>query len=103
LSNPVAITTGEYNSCARDDSGIHCWGYNGYGESTVPALATPWAVSAGYSHTCALAATGVVCWGDNANGQVSGPVRTPQDNCPFVYNPDQLDGDADGIGDACEP
>ena len=25
------------------------------------------------------------------------------DNCPDVFNPDQLDSDANGIGDACEP
>ena len=29
-------------------------------------------------------------------------VFTPWDNCPFVYNPSQLDSDLDGIGDACE-
>jgi len=26
-----------------------------------------------------------------------------EDNCPDVYNPDQADGDNDGIGDACDP
>lgn len=25
------------------------------------------------------------------------------DNCPVVYNPDQADGDWNGVGDACEP
>jgi hypothetical protein len=25
------------------------------------------------------------------------------DNCPLVYNPDQIDTDADGIGDICDP
>jgi arylsulfatase A-like enzyme len=26
-----------------------------------------------------------------------------EDNCPYVFNPDQEEGDGDGIGDLCEP
>ena len=35
--------------------------------------------------------------------QPSGYVRDFTDNCPSVYNPDQLDTDGNGLGDACEP
>ena len=30
-------------------------------------------------------------------------VYTMYDNCPFVFNPDQMDSDFNGVGDACEP
>lgn len=30
-------------------------------------------------------------------------INDTADNCPTVDNPDQVDGDADGLGDACDP
>lgn len=30
-------------------------------------------------------------------------VLTGQDKCPYVYDPDQADGNGDGVGDACDP
>jgi hypothetical protein len=38
----------------------------------------------------------------SADPDGGGPIMAGPDNCPGVYNPDQADGDGDGIGDACE-
>jgi alpha-tubulin suppressor-like RCC1 family protein len=31
------IATGGFHTCALDDNGVTCWGYNGQGQTTVPA------------------------------------------------------------------
>lgn len=51
------------------------WGYDAYGQATVPAgLTNVTAVAAGFLHSLALKADGtVVAWGDNTYGQTSVP------------------------------
>jgi alpha-tubulin suppressor-like RCC1 family protein len=68
------VSAGLAHTCAMDDTGVHCWGYNADGETTVPVLVNPVAVSAGGLHTCAIANAGVHCWGYNAHGETTVPV-----------------------------
>ncbi|MBK8675429.1 MAG: hypothetical protein IPN27_03255 [Cellvibrionales bacterium] len=48
---PIQISAGSYHTCALDATGVHCWGYNAQGQTTVPTLSNPTAVSAGSNHT----------------------------------------------------
>jgi beta-glucanase (GH16 family)/spore coat protein CotH len=73
--NPYAVdymaSVGRHFSCALDSQGVSCWGYNNYGQSSVPQLNNPSYVAAGFEHACALDDTGAVCWGRNSSGQAS--------------------------------
>jgi hypothetical protein len=77
VDTPI-VSAGQYHTCALDSTGVHCWGGNGAGQSTVPTLVNPMTVSAGDSHTCALDDNGVHCWGSNYAGQT---------NVPALVNP----------------
>jgi len=86
----IAVSAGEYFSCALlDDGKIRCWGQGtsgtlGYGninnigddelpDSVAPVVlgTTATAIASGRRHTCVIAADKTVrCWGLNSNGQL---------------------------------
>ena len=98
----VAISAGQYHSCAILDSGsVSCWGYGiegqlgngGTSQQNSPTLTsslgtgrTAVAISAGGIHTCAILDNGSVsCWGEGSKGRL-GNGGTSQQNSPTLTN-----------------
>ena len=91
LSGIVQVNAGGYHSCAlKNDGGVLCWGYGGFGQlgndassnrdhpvavvdgngSTIPFSGIV-QVSLGDHHSCALKSDGgVLCWGYGGNAQL---------------------------------
>nr|MDA8099959.1 hypothetical protein [Nitrospiraceae bacterium] len=70
------IAAGGFHTVALNSDGtITAWGYNGYGQTTVPAgLNGVTAIAAGIAHTVALKSDGTVtAWGENTYGQTTVP------------------------------
>ncbi len=74
-SSNYLIAAGHLHTCALDDNGVSCWGYNPFGQTDVAGtLGKVTQLAAGAWHTCALDETGVVtCWGHNGHGQTDVP------------------------------
>src|SRR5262245_12068955 len=70
----VQLSAGYGHTCGvRPDGTLLCWGENGSGQATPPAI-TAQQVSAGLLHSCAVKTDGTLaCWGGNAYGQASPP------------------------------
>ena len=83
----VAISSGNYHTCAILDNGaLSCWGFGNKGQlgnggtsdkytptltSSLGSGRTADAISTGNSHTCAILDNGTVsCWGEGSNGKL---------------------------------
>lgn len=71
----VQIDGGHFHSIALDEAGrAYAWGWNVFGQSTVPPLGTVVSVAAGCEHSLACLDSGqVVGWGRNQEGQCTPP------------------------------
>jgi photosystem II stability/assembly factor-like uncharacterized protein len=70
----------------------NCAGEQGTFDTSGPGQAAP--RDGVFLEVCASCATGT---DDDGDG-----ICVPDDNCPDVANPDQQDGDSDGVGDDCD-
>lgn len=92
-ANAYMVGAGSMNSCALGDSGVACWGSDGYGNTSVPPLINLTQLSVGFFHICALDDTGVVCWGSDQNGQSSVPaLNNPVQVSAGAYHTCAIDG-----------
>ena len=70
------VTASTIGSCAlKSDGTAACWGYNNFGQATVPdGLSGITSIAPGYDHTCATKSDGsVTCWGNNNDGATTIP------------------------------
>ena len=74
------------------------WGAETYGASLLLARVDGSAAT----HLCGRASNGVACHRAPTDPDLDG-IGDPRDNCALRSNPDQRDGNGDGIGDACSP
>jgi hypothetical protein len=69
------VSAGAFHGCGLSNGIVACWGYDSFGQSSVPAgLTGVTQLSAGGVHSCALLAAGTItCWGTNVFGELNAP------------------------------
>ena len=111
----LLITTAMINNGSSDNCGIasvvlnvSSFNCNNQGANTVVLTVTD---THGNTSTATAIVTVTNSFGDNDNDGIGDTcdddddndgVLDTIDNCPFTFNPDQLDRDHDGIGDVCD-
>ena len=94
-----AIAAGERYSMTMLNGKVSAYGFNGFGQCTVPTAAKSGvsAMACGVNHSIALR------YIDPTDNDIDGDgIPNETDNCPSVPNPTQTDCDGNGVGDACE-
>lgn len=96
LSHATAVSAATSYTCALTESGVYCWGLNGYNQTgstsssvTTPTLVAglpgvPTAISTGYHHACAIVAGAAWCWGSNISGQLGNGTSGGQTATPVA-------------------
>ena len=83
IYNSPSLATGVNQTCSvKGDGKLACWGWNDYGQTSVPSSTVPFAqVNTRAYHTCAVKTDGTLaCWGLNDHGQTN----VPPTESPFV-------------------
>ena len=75
LVGVTAIAGGSHHTIALKYGAVLAWGWNDYGQCSIPAAAQSGvsAIAGGYLHTIALKNGEVLAWGYNGNGQCTIP------------------------------
>ncbi len=78
LTNPDMVVAGTYNTCARAEQGVVCWGAGAPKPlPTPPAVSgSPKIAGSGGGHFCVIDGGAISCWGDNNAGQLDVPALT---------------------------